>query len=185
MSTAQAYVSGPVAVSHGDRIIGSRDLVLLFLAVAACCGSFVFALLYNSDQGYHVAAIQQQTPPPPTQPRPLVPSPQPTPSAPAHIDFTLHRSNSFQTVGPIRLGIWRIDSRHDSVRASILVSHRRINLNRIALNERVVIPASPSQTFELVISRVSKNEIAGYLSEPKRSDSETRPNSGSGTSQNR
>lgn len=162
MSTAQAYVSGPVAVSHGGRIIGSRDLVVLCLAVAACCASFVFAFLYNSDQHYATAAVQQQTAAP-AQTLPLASSTQPASSAQTHIDFTLRRSNKFQPVGPIQLGIWRIDTRHDSVRASILVSHRRIDLKRVTLNERVVIPASPSQTLELVISRITRNEVTGYI----------------------
>ena len=164
MSTAQAYVSGPVAVGHGGRVIGSRDLVILCLAVAACCGSFVFALLYNSDQHYPISAVQQAAATP-EQTLHLAPSPQPPSSEQSRIEFSLHRSNKFQPVGSIQLGIWRIDTHRESVRASILVSHRRINFNRIALNERVVIPASPSQNFELVINQVSKDEVAGYVTQ--------------------
>ena len=162
MSTAQAYVSRPLGKSHGVRAIGSRDLVLLCLALAACCGAFVFAALYFYDQHYPVAAVQHR-PAIPAQTLALTSSSQPTAPRPTPIEFTLHRSNSFQPVGPVRLGIWGIDARHSSVRASILVSNRRIDLKRVRVNERVVIPASASQRLELVINRINRNEVTGYI----------------------
>jgi hypothetical protein len=169
MSTAQAFVSRAFAATHGDRTIGLRDLVVLSLAVAATCASFVFVTLCNSDQHYPIAAVQHDAAVP-TQAPSAVPSPQPTANGRTNIDFTLRRSNVFQSVGPIRLRIWRIDARHESVRASILVSHRRID-KRMSINEHVKIPASPSQTLDLVINRVSRNQVSGYISEPDNTNS--------------
>jgi hypothetical protein len=166
MSTAQFYVPGLLTPSRVDRTIGLRDLVLLCLAVATCCASSVFALLYNSERNYPITPVQHPAPNQrvvtPTHGEPAG-SQHSTP--PARMDFTLHRANAFQPVGPIRLGVWRIDARHDSVRVSILVSNRRIDLKRVAVNERVVIPASPSQ-LELIITSVSNNRVTGYITEP-------------------
>jgi hypothetical protein len=167
MSTAQFYVPGPLTASRVDRTIGLRDLVLLCLAIAICCASFVFALLCKSEQNYPITPVQVSTAASRhvvtaahSEPADLRPS-----SSPTHINFTLRRANSFQPVGPIQLGIWRIDARHDSVRVSILVSNRRIDLKRVGLNERVVIPATPSQ-MELVINGISNNQVSGYITEP-------------------
>jgi hypothetical protein len=166
MAIAEFYVPGPLAGSRVDRAIGLRNLLVLCVAVATCCASFVFALLYNSDQSYPVTPVQHMavsaldavttahTDPDPSQHS----------TAPHRINFRLHRANMFQPVGPIRLRIWKIDARHDSVRVSILASDRRIDLNRVGVHERVVIPASPSQV-ELVFNEIDNNEVTGYITE--------------------
>jgi hypothetical protein len=171
------------------QVIRLRDSAILFAAVAVCCGGSLFALLCKFQPTYPVAPVQQQvvaSPVPATstnanQSAEVVQSPRASSIAHTHnellalerlgernyIEFSITRSSGFQPVGPIELGFWRSDSRHDTAQASVLVGQRRLDLRRVKVNERVLIPIGPSENLELVINRVSRNQISGYLSEPK------------------
>ena len=89
-----------------------------------------------------------------------------------YVEFSLARTSGFYPVGPVEIGLWRTDPKHASVQASILFKRRRIDFKRLKLNERVSIPAEHSQTLDLVVNKVTKNQITGYVSEPKNSGSE-------------
>jgi hypothetical protein len=84
-----------------------------------------------------------------------------------YTEFSMPRSNSFEPVGPIELGIWRVDARHDEAEASVMVDQRRLDIKRIALNQRVDITMDHGRTIELVLNRINKNQVGGYVSEPK------------------
>lgn len=86
-----------------------------------------------------------------------------------YVEFSIARSGGFHPVGPIQICLWRADSKHASVQASVLYHRRRIDFKRLKMNERVSIPAAQSQSLDLVVNGVTKNQITGYLSEPKNS----------------
>jgi hypothetical protein len=188
MSTAQFYFHESWTAT-AVRTARRQDVVILFIAVAVCCASFVFAILFSADQRYPVAAIKGIHGPVAAQ------SPAATnvsksvaalrvgdePIARNHselltlersgqrnyIEFSLPRSNTFEPVGPIQLGFWRVDTRHDAVQGSVLIGQRRVDIKHIGVNERVTIPITNGDMLELVVNRVSKSQISGYISEPK------------------
>ena len=84
-----------------------------------------------------------------------------------YVEFSVAKSSSFQPVGPIQIGFWRSDSKRASVQMSILLEKRRIDLKSVRTNERVSLIAPHSQPLELVINSATRNQITGYLSEPR------------------
>ncbi len=188
MATAHLHFPRPFFTAHWPRLwrwniqvvapeIRPRDVAVLCLSVAACCAALVFAGLYKSDQRYPVAPVREHAMPlAAAAPAPIV-----QPMARTHdellalerlgernyIEFSLLRSDSFQPVGPLALGVWRTDTRHDAVEASVLLAAHRIDLKEVKVNELVTIPVGHSQALELVVNRVTKDQVAGYVSEPK------------------
>ncbi len=193
MPTAQAYLPArPYAARRGA--LGKGAIALLSLAVAACCAATVFAFLYNFDQPSPIAAIYDVSSPAPfsgattTQDKPAsneataVASQAPPsrwPIARSHaelialerlggrnyVEFRMSRTASFQPVGPIQIGLWRLDTRHSAAQLSILIGRRRVDYKRVTAGDRVLVP-NGSQPFELVVNRVTRKQISGYVSEP-------------------
>ncbi|HEX4749851.1 MAG TPA: hypothetical protein VH302_09945 [Bryobacteraceae bacterium] len=176
------------SIALPTETLGWRDSAVLFVAVAICCAASLFALLCKYQSSYPVAPLHEQVlalPVPPTaspnQAAQIIES-RPTSSI-AHthnellalerlgernyIEFSIARSDGFQPVGPIELGFWRGDARHGAAQASVLLGQHRLDLRHLKVNERVLIPIGRSENLELVINHVSRNQIRGYLSEPK------------------
>ena len=80
------------------------------------------------------------------------------------VEFSVSKSNAFQPVGPIAIGLWRADAKHGTVQISVLAGHHRIDYKHVNVYERLWIQTR-SQPVELVIIRISKNQIVGYVSE--------------------
>jgi hypothetical protein len=189
MSTADAYLPGPL-LNPDQRTLHPRVLAVLCLAIAAACAAIVFAVLYHLDTGgYPIAAVRSYAPP--TLPlhtattlnalRAEQVSEPPESIARNHmellqleqlgtrnyIEFSLARSAGFQLVGPVEIAVWRIDVRHGSVQASVISNQRRIDFKRLKLNESISIPTAYAQKLELVVNGLTKNQMSGYVSEPK------------------
>jgi hypothetical protein len=176
--------------------IRTFDLILLALAVAICCAASVFAVLCQTDPDYPVSAIRDQISSPGPAPAAQASPAQTASEAPTvrvlesqptrltartheellslerlgvrnYTEFSITRSDTFQPVGPIRLGFLRTEPKHESMSASVIIGQRRFDLRHVHLNERVLIPLDNSEHLELVINRLTKNQVAGYVSEPK------------------
>lgn len=85
-----------------------------------------------------------------------------------YVEFSIARSDRFQPIGPVHIGLWRTDPKHSSVRISVLIDGRRTDFKRVDLYEALSIPMAHSQRLELVINSVARNHITGYLAEPKK-----------------
>lgn len=200
MSSAQFYLPESWATASIPAV-RSRDLVILCIAVAVFCASFVFAILYSSDQRYPIAAVHEsfapgtrQLPVPAAVSKPVASSrPAIEPIARNHrellalerlghrnyIEFSLPRSSSFVPVGPIELGFWRVDTRHDAVQGSVLIGQNRVDFRHIDVKNPVTIPLASGELLEIVVNRVSKSQISGYISEPKGATSDLALNTSS------
>jgi hypothetical protein len=182
MSTAHFYLPGFWDASS-VRTVRPRDVTALCVAIAACCASIVFALLFNSDQRYPVAAVHETSPVNLYHPA-TVPLTRALSSATVarnhgellamerqgqrnYIEFSLPRSSSFEPVGPIELGVWRVDTLHEAIQASVLLGSTRLDFKRIGMNERVLVPIAHDQVLEVVVNRATKNQVSGYVSEPR------------------
>lgn len=171
-----------------SHTIAPRDIAMLSLAVALCCAASMFALLCKSDRTYPVAPMREEpvavsapAAAPVAERAGVIESHSTLSVAHTHgellalerrgernyVEFSVTRSGAFQPVGPIELGLWGTDARHDAIQASVIVGERRFDLKRLKVDERVLIPIGNSENLELVVNRLGRNQISGYISEPK------------------
>ena len=88
-----------------------------------------------------------------------------------YIPFVIPRSKHFQRLGPISIGVWRTDPRHGTYDAALLISGHRFDKKRIHMDEALAISIGDAPPMELLVNRVGRNEIAGYLSKPNHAES--------------
>jgi hypothetical protein len=177
----------------GRRTLGPRAIAVVCLGIACACAAIVFVILYKLDVRYPVAAVRSSAIPT-AVPQPAAPSAPtnrqsettavadaPDPIARTHaellaleqlgtrnyIEFSLARSTDFQPVGPLQIRVWRIDSDHNAVQVSVLSDQQRIDYKRLKLNQRASIPTAYAQGLEMVVNSITRNQISGYVSEPK------------------
>ncbi len=85
-----------------------------------------------------------------------------------YVEFTLARSKRFQRVGPVSVGVWRIDSRRKAYDLSVITGTHRIERKHVALYSPVRIASSEyARPLEFVVNSIDRDGISGYISEPK------------------
>jgi len=90
-----------------------------------------------------------------------------------YYEFQLDKSKSFQRVGPISVSLRKANTKHKSYNLAMMVDDFQLDKKNINLYEPVWITLSDRpQPLELVVNRVTKDHIQGYLSEPKYKRSE-------------
>ena len=88
-------------------------------------------------------------------------------------EFRLDRSKQFQKVGPLGVSLRGTNPKHKTFDMAMMIEDNEISKKHVNLFEPVWIRLSDrAQPVELVVNRVDKNRIAGYLSEPKYRKSE-------------
>jgi hypothetical protein len=90
-----------------------------------------------------------------------------------YYEFEADKSEQFQKVGPIRVSLRKVDVKHKKYDLVVMVDDFEIQKKGVNLFEPVWITGlDRPQPLELVVNRVHKDQIAGYLSEPKYKNSE-------------
>jgi len=90
-----------------------------------------------------------------------------------YFEFQLSRSKQFQRVGPISLSLRKVNFKKKSYDVNLMVDDFQLNKKSVNLYEPVWITLSDRpQPLELVVNRIEKDKIQGYLSEPKYKKSE-------------
>lgn len=88
-------------------------------------------------------------------------------------EFRLSKSKDMQRVGPLSLALRGTSTKHKTYDLVMLVDDNSLNKKHVNLYEPVWITVSDRpQPLQLVVNRVGKNEIEGYLSEPRYRKSE-------------
>jgi len=83
-------------------------------------------------------------------------------------EFDLTRSKAFQRVGPVSLELKKTNTKHDFYDVAMMVDDYRLDKKHVNLYEPVLIyPEDSRQPLELVVNQISRDEIHGYVSEPK------------------
>jgi hypothetical protein len=83
-------------------------------------------------------------------------------------EFTLTPSKQSERVGPIGLKVLRVDPQRKSFELSIAVDNLAPNKKRINLYESVWIDLrGRPKAVELVVNRIDRDRVQGYVSEPK------------------
>jgi septal ring factor EnvC (AmiA/AmiB activator) len=91
----------------------------------------------------------------------------------SYFEFQLDKSKNFQRVGPISLSLRKVNYKHKSYNLSLMVDDFKLDKKNVNLYEPVWITLTDRpQPVELVVNKVSKDQVTGYLSEPKYKKSE-------------
>lgn len=90
-----------------------------------------------------------------------------------YFEFDLSREKEFTRAGPISLSLRHADTKHDRYNMMLLVDDNRLEKKNVDLYEPVWISSSDApQPLEIVVNKISKNHIHGYISAPKYSNAE-------------
>jgi hypothetical protein len=85
-----------------------------------------------------------------------------------YYEFQMDKSKQFQKVGPISVSLRKANIKRKSYDLAMLVDDVQIQKKSVNLFEPVWISIEDRpQPLELVVNQVHKDQIAGYLSEPK------------------
>lgn len=90
-----------------------------------------------------------------------------------YFEFELDKSKNFQRVGPISLSLRKVDFKKKHYDLAMMVDDFQLQKKNVNLFEPVWITLSDRpQPVELVVNEIHKDEIKGYISEPKYKKSE-------------
>ena len=85
-----------------------------------------------------------------------------------YYEFLLNRSKAFQRVGPLRLSLRKADIKHKRFDMIMLVDDNELQKKGVNLYETLWLNLGDRpQPLEVVVNRISKDAVAGYVSEPK------------------
>lgn len=85
-----------------------------------------------------------------------------------YYEFAIEKSKQYSRVGPIDIALRKADTRQKRFDIAMLVEDHEVKKTGVNLYETVWVSLSDSpQPVQLVVNKIGKNHIAGYLSEPK------------------
>ncbi len=85
-----------------------------------------------------------------------------------YYEFKLDKSKQFARVGPLQLSLRKADIKHKRFDVNMMVDDNQLEKKNVSLYETVWLNLSDRpQPLELVVNQITKDHIAGYLSEPK------------------
>jgi uncharacterized coiled-coil protein SlyX len=91
----------------------------------------------------------------------------------SYFEFDLTKSKEFQRVGPITLSLRKADAKHKNYNLEMIVDDNRLSKKNVNLYEPIWIHTeNDSQPIQVVVNRVEKNVVHGYVSAPKYKPSE-------------
>jgi hypothetical protein len=90
-----------------------------------------------------------------------------------YVEFDLGKSKSFEREGPIELSLRKADSKHQSYDLMMLVDDHQLSKKRVDLYEPIWLHETDQpQPVQVVVNRIDKNHVHGYVSSPKYKESE-------------
>jgi uncharacterized phage infection (PIP) family protein YhgE len=91
-------------------------------------------------------------------------------------EFDAVKSNKFQHTGPLSISLRKTDPKHEHVDLMFLINDRQIGKKSVNLYEPVwVYPDRDAQPVQVVVNRIDKNAVHGYVSAPKYSAADLAP----------
>src|SRR5205807_4622493 len=88
-------------------------------------------------------------------------------------EFILAKSKDFRKVGPMSLCLRKADTKHKRYNLELVVDDVKLEKKNVSLYEPVYLTVSDRpQPLEVVVNQISKNEVRGYVSQPKYRKSE-------------
>jgi hypothetical protein len=91
----------------------------------------------------------------------------------SYFEFDLSKSKQFQRFGPVTLSLRHTDTKHKNYDLQMIVDDNRLTKKQVNLYEPIWIHAeNDSQPVQVVVNRIDKNLVHGYVSAPKYRPSE-------------
>jgi len=95
-------------------------------------------------------------------------------------EFDLERSKQFHRVGPLNVSVRSVNQKHRFYDLVMTVEDQQVERKHVSLYEPLMLRlADRPQPVELVVNRIDKNGVRGYISEPKYKNSELASTTGS------
>ncbi len=83
-------------------------------------------------------------------------------------EFDLTKSKEFQHLGPVMLSLRKADPKHKNFDLAMIVDDNQLTKKHVNLYEPVWIHAGDDpQPVQIVVNKVDKNHVHGYVSEPR------------------
>ena len=96
-------------------------------------------------------------------------------------EFDLERSKQFHRVGPLNVSVRSVNQKHRFYDMVMTVEDQQVERKHVSLYEPLMLRlADRPQPLELVVNRIDKNAVRGYISEPKYKNSELASTTASG-----
>jgi hypothetical protein len=90
-----------------------------------------------------------------------------------YFEFDLEKSKQFQRFGPVTLSLRKADTKHKSFDLEMIVDDNELSKKKVNLYEPIWIHTeNESQPVQVVVNRIEKNRVHGYVSAPKYRPSE-------------
>ena len=91
----------------------------------------------------------------------------------SYFEFDLNKSKQFQRIGPITLSLRKADAKHKNFDIAMIVDDNELNKKKVNLYEPIWIHTeNDSQPIQVVVNRIGKDLVHGYVSAPKYKPSE-------------
>jgi cell division protein FtsB len=84
-----------------------------------------------------------------------------------YFEFDLTKAKHFQREGPISVSLRKADPKHKRYDLALFVDDNQLSKKNVNLYEPVWINGSDMQQVQLVVNKVDKDHIHGYVSAPK------------------
>jgi len=91
----------------------------------------------------------------------------------SYFEFDLSKSKQFQRVGPLTLSLRKSDTKRKNYDLALIVDDNELNKKKVNLYEPIWIHTeNDSQPVQVVVNRIGKDMVHGYVSAPKYKPSE-------------
>jgi uncharacterized protein YlxW (UPF0749 family) len=85
-----------------------------------------------------------------------------------YYEFTFEKSKTYHHAGPLSIAVHKADAKHEYCDLQMLIDDKEITRKHVDLYESVTLyPQGYPQPLEVVINRIDKDSVHGYVSEPK------------------
>ena len=85
----------------------------------------------------------------------------------SYFEFDLTKAKHFQKEGPIMVSLRKADAKHKRYDLALIVDDSQLTKKSVNLYEPVWINGSDMQQVQLVVNKVDKDHVHGYVSAPK------------------
>jgi uncharacterized protein YlxW (UPF0749 family) len=91
----------------------------------------------------------------------------------SYFEFDLSKSKEFQRVGPLTISLRKADTKHKHYNLAMMVDDNELQKKNVNLYEPIWIHAdADSQPVQIIVNKIDKDHVHGYISAPKYKPSE-------------
>jgi DNA repair exonuclease SbcCD ATPase subunit len=91
----------------------------------------------------------------------------------SYFEFDLSKSKEFERVGPLTLSLRKADTKHKHYNLAMIVDDNELQKKNVNLYEPIWIHAeTDGESVQIVVNKIDKNSVHGYISAPKYKPSE-------------